>query len=260
MRTLALSLVFAASAGAQSVTGFVRDSAGRPLAGADVAIEALAKSTTTDASGRYRLSDIASGSRAVRARAVGHSASARIVQVGDGANPVDFVLERLPQQLDSVVVRDRSRIAGVGLAAFDDRRKLGFGKFIDAAELRANEHRSLADLMSSMQGVTLVKPRRCKSLRDPNEHCDSNALKRIAMRGRGQPCAMQVVLDGATVFRGDGRPVKDAEFDWEGAWDLNTTAVSELAGVEVYRSASEVPVEFGGSAAGCGVILLWTRR
>jgi hypothetical protein len=33
-----------------------------------------------------------------------------------------------------------------------------------------------------------------------------------------------------------------------------------LDAVEVYRSAAEVPVEYGGSNAGCGVILLWSRR
>ena len=33
-----------------------------------------------------------------------------------------------------------------------------------------------------------------------------------------------------------------------------------LEAVEIYRGASEVPAEFGGPDANCGVIVLWTRR
>lgn len=34
----------------------------------------------------------------------------------------------------------------------------------------------------------------------------------------------------------------------------------ELDAIEVYRGASETPIEFGGRGAGCGTVLLWTRR
>ncbi len=36
--------------------------------------------------------------------------------------------------------------------------------------------------------------------------------------------------------------------------------VADLEGIEVYRRASEIPGEFGGSDSECGVIALWTRR
>ena len=32
-----------------------------------------------------------------------------------------------------------------------------------------------------------------------------------------------------------------------------------LAVVEVYRRATEVPLQYGGTGAGCGVILFWTK-
>lgn len=35
---------------------------------------------------------------------------------------------------------------------------------------------------------------------------------------------------------------------------------TEVATVEVYPSASEMPAEFGGSTGQCGSIVIWTRR
>jgi hypothetical protein len=36
--------------------------------------------------------------------------------------------------------------------------------------------------------------------------------------------------------------------------------VADLEGIEVYRRATEIPGEFGGSDSECGVVALWTRR
>ncbi|MCJ7630319.1 MAG: hypothetical protein MUO50_18245 [Longimicrobiales bacterium] len=37
---------------------------------------------------------------------------------------------------------------------------------------------------------------------------------------------------------------------------------SDIAGIEIYRSATQVPVQFGGASVStlCGVIVIWTRR
>jgi protocatechuate 3,4-dioxygenase beta subunit len=58
---LVLAPTFTATAQA-TLTGVVRDSAGRPLVRAEIAIEARRKSTTTDENGRYRLTDVPTGS------------------------------------------------------------------------------------------------------------------------------------------------------------------------------------------------------
>jgi len=36
--------------------------------------------------------------------------------------------------------------------------------------------------------------------------------------------------------------------------------VFDVAAVEVYRTPAEIPPEFNGPNAGCGVIVLWTRQ
>jgi hypothetical protein len=37
-------------------------------------------------------------------------------------------------------------------------------------------------------------------------------------------------------------------------------SAADVMAVEVFRSPAEVPAEFNGPNAGCGVIVLWTRR
>ena len=37
------------------------------------------------------------------------------------------------------------------------------------------------------------------------------------------------------------------------------TPIADIYGIEVYRGAGEIPAEFAGSNAGCGVIVVWTK-
>jgi len=68
-----LLLLTAQSVAAQSsVTGIVRDSAGRPIASAEVVIEALSKRAIADPNGRYILTDVPAGLRLIRARMLGY--------------------------------------------------------------------------------------------------------------------------------------------------------------------------------------------
>jgi hypothetical protein len=37
------------------------------------------------------------------------------------------------------------------------------------------------------------------------------------------------------------------------------TPIRDIYGIEVYRGAGEVPGEYAGSTAACGVIVVWTK-
>jgi hypothetical protein len=161
---LAMLLICAAVplAAQASVAGVVKDSSGRPIARADVAIEALGKHVLTDDAGRYLLSDIPPGARLVRARFLGYEASlATITLVALETARGAFILHQVAANLDTLIVKDRSNFIGVGLAGFEERRKLGFGKFIDSTELRQNEHERTYDLstlsISSLAAVEIYR-------------------------------------------------------------------------------------------------------
>ncbi len=243
---LLFMLLFAMPMYAQSaVTGFVRDSTGRPLPGAEVSIEALGKRALSDANGRYILAEVPAGMRLVRARRVGYVPMTSMLRfAAEGTQQANFVLERSPQQLDTLTVQEKARIMGVGVAGFDERRRKGFGVFFDSSFIAKNEHRRLPDLV---QGASSVRV-----LRQPgwfSSICPM-ALGNTRLGQRGD-CLLEVWLDGQVVQKGG--------YDWATVFDLNRIPLSEIKVVEIYRGASEVPMEYSGATSECGAMLLWTR-
>ena len=244
---MACLLVFAVPAQAQvTVSGFVRDSTGRPIPGAEVSIEALGKRALSDANGRYLLAEVPAGMRMLRARRVGYVPMTSMLRfAADGTQQADFVLERSPQQLDTLTVSDKARIMGVGLAGFDERRRKGFGAFIDSAMIMKNEHRRLPDIVQGTSSVRVLTQPGCFSSMCPK------ALGGTRLGQRGD-CLLEVWLDGVVVQKGG--------YDWATVFDLNRVPLSELKAVEIYRGAGEVPMEYSGATSECGAMLLWTRR
>jgi hypothetical protein len=248
--------LLASSLAAQSVlTGTVRaDSSGRPLAGVEVVIVGSQWRTLTDGSGRYWIPMLPAGRRLALFRSVGFRPVQEWVVLGSADTVWSNVL-LIPQavRLDSIVVTaspDQPR--GLGLEAFEERRRLGFGRFIDSATLRRNEHVPLVQLLGRLQGIEFA--------RVPGE--TGQIAAKSARRQVGGPCFMQVILDGVVLYRSvaPAGVQSNALLGINPPTDLQMFSVAGLAAVEVYRGASETPIEFGGSGAGCGTVVLWTRR
>jgi hypothetical protein len=125
----------------------------------------------------------------------------------------------------------------------EDRLRMGFGRFLDSTTLRASEHLRLPDLLRRVDGIGLAR--------------NGSSVFAVSIRRPG--CYMQVILDGRTVYRAFApssqdtarAPPPDLARDFD---------VSALESIEVYRSAAETPGEFGGAGAGCGTIVMWSRR
>lgn len=250
----ALSSFTAAPLRAQaSVSGVVReDSTGKPVAGAVVAFEAIRRQTITDESGKYLLSDLPAGTRLMLVRRLGYIAAGTMVQLVSGETQIkDVTLERVPARLDTVaVVGTATRGRGSGFDGFADRRRLGLGKFIDSTMFRENENRRLEDVLREFTSLKIVSPPSCTQRQ-------TMCSKRIAVNDRGarDACPLQVYLDESVAYRANA-----ADIDWDATYDLTLMSPANLRGAEVYRRASEVPMEFGGPTANCGVLVLWTRR
>jgi carboxypeptidase family protein len=87
----------------QSVQGVVRDSAGAPLAGADVVIGP--RSTTTSQQGSFRIDSLRPGQYALTIRLVGfYPVRSRIAVVANEPTQLEYVLIRAPLTLPTMVV------------------------------------------------------------------------------------------------------------------------------------------------------------
>jgi len=200
------------------------DSTSERISGAEVLIEIRGRRTLTDSEGRYVLMGLPAGSHNVLVRAVGYVP--RTVTIRAVAGQVvrsDLRLVPAPIRLDPVEVTGRMpRPRGIGLEGLEDRRRLGFGRFVDSAVLRDSEHFDLVTVLRRA-GVEISEKR--------------------AVGRRG--CPMQVYIDGI-LYRDPP--------------NLDFFSVAGLAGVEAYMSTAQVPSEYAGLDQFCGVLLLWTRR
>ena len=268
-------LVLSSAAGAQAtLTGYVRDDESlRGLQGVELSIDGTDKRVRTDKEGKYVVKDLTAGAIRVHLRSVGFAPIDTILTL-DAGKPTEsvFFLSKHAVTLDTVKTRD-NRVAGAGFASFEIRRSKGFGKFMDSVFLREHENVPLPDLIRNLGTVEVAKPGTCHGSRTIG--CN----QRVAVkpnRGDQTQCLMQVVLDGAVVAKGQVIEDKDAppgmpkavvdryeqakQDSWGVAFDLNSIGASALRGVELYRSGADAQEVYGGGDAGCGVLVLWTRR
>jgi hypothetical protein len=87
------------------VTGRVTDAGGRPLAGANVAIEGSDLRTATDERGYYRLTVERAGTVRIRASKRSYAASSRRVTVAGATVSRDFRLFPVAAERDELPVR-----------------------------------------------------------------------------------------------------------------------------------------------------------
>jgi hypothetical protein len=249
--TLLLALGLTRPLAAQvTVSGVVReDGTGRPLAAVQVIIEGTQRA---DSAGRYRL-DAPAGTRVALFRLIGYRPLRLRLQLvkGDSTAANADLVRETAQQLEPIETRAAPAAPrGLGLDAFEERRRLGFGKFIDSTELRRSEGRRLSDLLRGVPGVRMTY-----YVEDPSRPW---VFEWRAVAGRkesadGTPCWMSVVFDGSPIYR-SGSLSRPPDFH------RDLFEIASLEAVEVYRSPAEVPQEYGGASEQCGLILLWSRR
>lgn len=264
MRSIAVALlaITAAPPYAQgTLVGVVReDSTGRPVASADIVIDALQLRTRTDSLGRFRLARIPAGLHQVQARRLGYTPAALMIRLqANETRENDLTLTPIPVSLSAVTVNARRDPSGPP-EEFDDRRALGLGIFIGPETLRETEHLHTEDVLRRAN-VNVMPMLVCRlspnTMREDPTKCRPDPLRAVLIDNRR--CPMRVYLDGALVYRG---PTADKRTppEWGDMFDINSVSIMSLAGIEIYKRASQMPGAYAGTGASCGVALLWTRR
>jgi len=225
------STIAPASALAQgALRGRVIDSeAGTPLAGATVQIGKGGAVVKTDSGGVFLAQNVTPGLTAIEIRQIGFEPGTfdiRIPESGvvQGVFPLDFNGFMLP----AVVVEARAVTLMPRYTDFERRRNLRLGAYLRWDELKKGGYSSIGDALRTVRGVRI--------------QCDQARFECFAVMVRAPNCQPTWWVDGIEVHSfHENTPIRD------------------VYGIEVYRGPGEIPAEFGGSNAACGVIVVWTK-
>ena len=219
------------------VRGLVSDrSTGQPVAGAQIAVIGENRRTTTDSSGRFALGGLPAGAFQLMVRAAGfpqRRVTVNLVAAGTVERAIELdstAATRMAeaQALPEVAITAPATPVNYRLVDFERRRQLGRGQFLTETEIVNSGAYDIADAVKNMRGVLY--------------ECGGGAGCYIHMARAPMRCLPEFIVDGHEMNDfGPHTPIRD------------------IIGLEVYTGPAEVPGEYAGRFAGCGVIVIWTR-
>lgn len=218
--------------GTGRLTGTVRRAAGdAPLVGAQVSILDGPQARTDDR-GVWTIADAPLGSRMLEVRAVGYYPDRRVIDVSTETPPIALRLSTLKAVLDTVRVR-ATQIYARDRNGFQQRRRVGVGRYITPEDVARRHPLYLSDLLRTMPGLYL-------------QNGADSFSPQFMMRDATGYCSPSLYLDGMPMLAFN-------------AGDLDATVQpGDVTGIEVYSSAS-VPPQFQRGFSSCGSIVVWTR-
>jgi hypothetical protein len=223
-----------AALGQGSITGFVRDTAGRAIANAEVMVLDPERRIRTDTNGYFTINSLPAGTYELRARRLGFFAAQTTIVLRDYAiKRLLFQLPARPVMLDTVnITADCQRFKFEGFVC---RRRAGisngFGVFMDEYAIDSANARFPIDLIREIPGIQVIA--------DP--------------RGRGMTLKSPADWKCSFVQLVNGKPptLQNPLPRWP----------KEMIGLEVYPIGAQVPSEyshFSSPSSMCGVVVYWT--
>jgi hypothetical protein len=213
------------------VLGTVVDTAGkRPIESVEIAIDGAPRARSSKA-GEFTLTKVGSGQHMISLRRIGYAplVDTLRVQASDTIR-VKYRMQSVGAPLPTVTVSTQGRFDVLFTSGFDERRNYGLGKFLTPDDWRGRHNATLADILSADVPAVYMT--------------DGAAASRRGGISKSGPCYLSVWLDGVRSL-----PRR-----------LDQISTADIAGIEVYRGPSEVPLQYGGTGAQCGVLLIWTGR
>jgi hypothetical protein len=211
-----------------SLDGIVTDTNLIPLANATVSVVGAKTQVVTGSNGRFRILDLVAGSHYLLIRRVGFEPSSSVITVAAGDTlRASFALQ--PSRTDLDTVRVRGNQLSPKMLEFEQRRKLGEGRFMTEGEIDSLNLVATEDLFRHLISDHVR----------PAFH--SNPM---LMCERAQWFLDGVLLPPPPYYK-----------------ELDLPSPKELAGIEYYSSPANTPLRFKSSSGGgfCGVILMWTK-
>lgn len=210
------------------------------------------RSAVTDSTGSVVLRAPFVGMFSLRLRRIGwHLVHEPEVMLAAGAvADLDLVAREIAVELDpiAITVDGVEMFVPPRLRGFYRRRARGRGWFLTAEDLETRNPMRITHALSMIPGVRLYTV--------DGSHMTVRMNTAMGMFGsNASPAGGNKIPGCPPLLYLDGTPIGGID-------DMLDTIVfpHEVAGIEVYRRASELPAEFSGSRSGCGVIVIWTKR
>ncbi len=246
-----LGVAGVSGAAAQTVRGTVTDSlTGK---GINAAVELLrpdssvAVQVISSLNGRYELQAPGPGTYLIRVRRLGYgSLLSDLVELQAGAEmTLNPQLTTRAYTMAPVRVTAPRDISFLENAGYFRRKQETTGFFLDPDKVAvlASKARQTADVLEGIPGVTLLVAGGSWGVRVPV------LTRQLGCAGTGDRSQWpRIYLDGVLVNTNEQQ------------MDVNAINVNDLLAIEVYNSISEVPLQYGGNDAICGVLVLWTKH
>jgi len=213
----------------------VVDDQGHPLARAHVTVGGVVGGVVTNDRGDARMGSIPAGNRIVLVSRVGYSFGRVAADFTGGTVEKSFTLTPQPIELEGITVTSWGRSMRLRQNGFYDRQRQGLGAFMTADRIDEMRPPRVTYLFRYMRGFTVIP---------------GPGTSEYVISSRGRRCLPQVYIDGMLSAR-TPRDQRDV---------LEMVPPGDVAAIEAYSSASEVPPQYNATNSACGVIVIWTRH
>ncbi len=238
-----------------AVDGGVADTSGAPLSDVEVmAMDDASIHGRTGTGGMFRIDSVSAGFHMFRFRRVGIVPLTVSVNVKPGiTTSVDAVVAMMPHTLARVEVQGSNGEMLDVPRDVADRMRNGMGTYLTAADVAKANPINTADVLRHVAGIVVtgsagdelvysIRPTTAMFVKP-----DANGNMAVST-----PCTtgMDVFVDGAPMgaVGAGGKPLGGA---------INAALPGDIAAIEIYKDAVEIPPGLTQSA--CGAIYIWTK-
>ena|SRR5688572_26250379 len=242
--TLLLAAIVSAAGAQSAFTGRVLTDSGAILVGAEVFLNGPQNIQRTNDAGEFRFANVPPGDHIVGVRHTGFAPKIDTIEVAEaGEVRREYKLARIETTLPRVGVTAAAP-ADAKLFEFNERMRLGVGRFLDSAGWVNTRGTRTSDRIAKLPGVYILRGR--------------NSTDAFVANNRDRPrnnaglapvwCHAMVWLDGVKV---------GTDFS------INSLDPSSIKAVEWYAGQGSVPAKFNIPSRidqrYCGVLVIWTR-